>query len=156
MKGLAPKERLFFKPKYWAKLFLNIYIFVLFSYLLLHRLAMRISLPIYSFYKLLFYWSSLQLGDPASQRLSLWSCWYFILAHILIYPLAKVWHIVNFVPSSTGCTGNLNRKDSIVKVRFLTAMRGTSWQSIVDGPHELCELKFASCDRFGPVEGSSS
>ena len=100
--------------------------------------------------------------------LSLWTCWYFILAHILIYLPAKVWHIMNIVPSSTRCTGNLNRKDRIVKVRFLTAMRGTSWQSIIDGPrwkrvlsyHELpvCELKFASCDHIGPIamEGSSS
>ena len=71
-------------------------------------------------------------------------------------------------PLSTRCTGNLNRKDRIVKVRFVTAMRGTSWQSIIDGPrwkrvlsyHELpvCELKFASCDHSGPIamEGSSS
>ena len=37
-------------------------------------------------------------------------------------------------------------------------------KSIVDGLrrkrvlsyHELCELKFVLCDRFGPVEGSSS
>ena len=73
-------------------------------------------------------------------------------------------HIVNIVPSSTGCAGNLNRKARIAKVRFPTAMHRTSWQSIVDGLrwkrvlsyHELCELKFALCDRFGPMEGSSS
>ena len=114
------------------------------------------------------YWSSLQLGGSANQ--------WFVAVDLLIFrirsdsnlPTAKVWHTMNIVPSSTRCTGNLNRKDRIVKVRFLTAMRGTSWQSIIDGPrwkrvlsyHELpvCELKFASCDRFDPIamEGSSS
>ena len=50
---LAPEEGLFFKPKYW-QICLNIYIFVLF-FCLLHRLAVRISLPFYIFYKLLLY-----------------------------------------------------------------------------------------------------
>ena len=125
----APKERLSFKPKYWANLFKYIF-FVLFSCLLLHRLATRISLPISIFSSyyctdLVYSWEIRPVNG-----LSLWTCWYFILAHILIHPLAKIWHIV---PSSTGCAGNLNRKDRIAKVRILTAMRGTSWQSIVDG-----------------------
>ena len=72
--------------------------------------------------------------------------------------------MVNIVPSSTGCAGNLNRKTRIAKVRFPTAMHGTSWQRIVDGLrwkrvlsyHGLCKLKFALCDRLGLMEGSSS
>ena len=75
----------------------------------------------------------------------------FHISSYFIHPLANVWQIVNIVPLSTGCAGNLNRKARIAKVRFLTAVHGTSWQSIVDGPrwkralsyHELYELKFA-------------
>ena len=78
----------------------------------------------------------------------------FHISSYFIHPLANVWQIVNIVPLSTGCAGNLNRKARIAKVRFLTAVHGTSWQSIVDGPrwkrvlsyHELYELKFAPTD----------
>ena len=47
---LAPEEGLLFflKPKYWA-VCLDIYFFVLFFCLLLHRLAVIISLPLHIF-----------------------------------------------------------------------------------------------------------
>ena len=63
---LAPEEGLFFKPKYW-QICLNIYIFVLF-FCLLHRLAVRISLPFYIFYKLLLYWSRSKTGRSGTTQ----------------------------------------------------------------------------------------
>ena len=48
--SFGPLRRFVFKPKYWA-ICLNMYFFVLFSCLLLHRLAERISLPFYIFHK---------------------------------------------------------------------------------------------------------
>lgn len=95
---------------------LNMCFFVLFSCLLLRRLAVRICLPICIFFKLLLYRSSLQLGDTASQR--------FVAVDLLIFHISSYSNspaskdLAYIVPSSTRCAGNLNCKDRIVKVRF--------------------------------------
>ena len=55
-------------------------------------------------------------------------------------------HIVNIVPSSTGCAGNLNRKARIAKVRFPTAMhelRGKASSTVFDGKASLVIMSYA-------------
>ena len=88
-KGPASKERLSFKPKYWANLFKYIF-FVFFFCLLLHRLAIRISLPIYIFYKLLLYWSWSTTGrSGTTQRFVAVELRIFHISSYLIHLLAK-------------------------------------------------------------------
>ena len=41
--------------------------------------------------------------------------------------------LAKIVASPTVCACNLNRKAGVAKVRFSTAVRGTSWQSFIDG-----------------------